>query len=230
MTKVVAIASPKGGTGKSMLTALLGSEAAAVGKKVLMIDADPQQTLTLWKAQCEVNDIPLTNMEFAHIADPNALAARLRQTTDNDLVIVDNQGAANERMTVAAQNSDLVLIPSRPIVTELVEAAKLVDLLNAFSGRGPKTPIRVILNAVETFDRNTSSGRTAYAYIVSKKLPMLECVVSSRLYYKNMISGYTLETLPGDKKAITAARWSIIDVLEELQVLLGISLVPASVE
>src|SRR5580704_12317888 len=68
MTKVVAIASPKGGTGKSMLTALLGSEAAAVGKKVLMIDADPQQTLTLWKAQCEVNDIPLTNMEFAHIA------------------------------------------------------------------------------------------------------------------------------------------------------------------
>jgi hypothetical protein len=57
-----------------------------------------------------------------------------------------------------------------------------------------------------------------------------ECVVSSRLYYKNMISGYTLETLPGDKKAITAARWSIIDVLEELQGLLGISLVPASVE
>jgi|HubBroStandDraft_6_1064221.scaffolds.fasta_scaffold1180914_1 cellulose biosynthesis protein BcsQ len=72
MTKVVAIASPEGGTGKSMLTALLGSEAAAVGKKVLLIDADPQQTLTLWKAQCEVNDIPLTRDQGDSAAERGA--------------------------------------------------------------------------------------------------------------------------------------------------------------
>ena len=48
---VITLASRKGGAGKSTLTAQLAAQAKAQGRRVLVIDADPQGSLKLWHSR-----------------------------------------------------------------------------------------------------------------------------------------------------------------------------------
>lgn len=59
-TKVIAVANQKGGVGKSTAVYNLGAGLAMQGKKVLLLDVDPQGDLTKMLGLRKTNDLPLT--------------------------------------------------------------------------------------------------------------------------------------------------------------------------
>src|SRR3712207_1736967 len=51
--RLIALASPKGGSGKTTAAILLAGEFANAGLKTLIIDADPQASASIWKRNSE---------------------------------------------------------------------------------------------------------------------------------------------------------------------------------
>ena len=59
-TKVIAVANQKGGVGKSTTVYNLGAGLAMQGKRVLLLDVDPQGDLTKMLGLRKPNELPLT--------------------------------------------------------------------------------------------------------------------------------------------------------------------------
>lgn len=105
---VLTLANSKGGGGKTTIAACLAAELKRRGKEVVLLDADPQQSLTTWHA----NDGMLGKLTLHTDASEKA-AKWAVEASKTSIVIVDTAGFASTTLTAILKISDVVLIPCR---------------------------------------------------------------------------------------------------------------------
>src|SRR3569623_1572691 len=115
---VITLASRKGGAGKSTLTAQLAAQAHAAGKRVLVIDADPQASLTLWHSRRTDSGLRLKTPERGL---DRALAFAMIEGTD--YVFIDTAPTTWVVVQEAIRVATMVLIPARPGFFDLAAVA-----------------------------------------------------------------------------------------------------------
>lgn len=137
--KTLALLAQKGGTGKTTLAVSLAVAAEQAGRRVLIIDLDPQATACHWSDRREA-DTPLVID-----AQPGRLVKALQtaQAGGIDWVLLDTPARSEQSALAAAKVADLVLIPCRPQIYDLETIPNSQEILKLAGDK----PALVILNA-----------------------------------------------------------------------------------
>ena len=129
MGRIIAVASGKGGTGKSSLSMVLSGTLAAQGYQVAVIDADPNACFHQWHGLYEGADMTCT----AEIRQDEIVDHAQGQAAEHDVVLIDTAGFGNTTAAFAAGTADYVLVPVMPDRASTVEAMRMVKQVRSFA-------------------------------------------------------------------------------------------------
>jgi chromosome partitioning protein len=144
--KVITIAQQKGGAGKTTVAAQLAVAAAGLGRRVALVDIDPQGSLSRWFALRKEHGHPGVTVNA--VTGWRVTAEIDRLARHHDLIIVDSPPHAETEAKIAIRAGHLVLVPIQPSPLDLWATRPTLDIakaekrsvllvLNRLSGRSP---------------------------------------------------------------------------------------------
>ena len=166
VAKIIAVASSKGGVGKTLVAMVLTSRLAAEGLRVAAIDADPNGALADWRAN--VWEGPA----FAVEPEPDAarLAHRIPDLADGgDVLVVDTAGFGNQAAAAAIASADAVVVPMLASRADIAEATRTVQLTQGLARAARRDiPVRVLRNKVNA---RTAVAQHAHGEVRARACP-----------------------------------------------------------
>ncbi|MES2907521.1 MAG: ParA family protein [Pseudomonadota bacterium] len=133
---VIVFASRKGGTGKTTLAAHLATYAHKESKPCLLIDADPQGSLTLWQSLRETKEL---DIKTATNSVTGLITAAKRE--GYEWVLIDTPPNMSGVVQDAIRNATMVVIPSRPGLFDINAVQETVAVC-----RTQRKPYAVVVN------------------------------------------------------------------------------------
>jgi chromosome partitioning protein len=174
----MAVLNQKGGCGKTTAVTSIAGELARRGKKVLVIDTDPQQSAGDWRAaRGERADVTVVAIgKAASLAsDVPALAAGY------DVVLIDGAGSIADTTAAAVKVANAVLIPCQPAPKDIWGAHDIVDLVRERQQISDGRPLAAFLVA-RSFP-GTKLSRDIDEALLRQGLPVLEARMHNRQLY-----------------------------------------------
>jgi chromosome partitioning protein len=187
---VVALASSKGGSGKSTLSACLSVRAAKESGRVCLIDADPQSSLAKW---WELRGEP-GNPKLIDV-DATAESIELVISEGWEWCFIDTPPGMVDTIDDAIVAADFVLIPVRASAMDLLAVDHVVELCKKHN-----RPFAFVLNAVMPGWRELADSAAQYLRRIG---PVLNSRIGMR---KAFVSSMTIGKAGQEIDRSTAAR------------------------
>ena len=176
---IVALLNQKGGVGKTTLALHLAGAWADKGKRVLVVDADPQGSALDWSEQRSREGLPRPfgvlglARETLHRELPEIAA-------DHDRVVIDGPPRVAGIARSALLAADLILMPVQPSPFDGWASGEMLRLLDEAGVFRPELRARMLLNRCAT---RTMIARETAAALVDHDPPALNARVGQRIAF-----------------------------------------------
>ena len=203
---VIALASRKGGAGKSTLTAHLAAFAQGEGHRCLLVDADPQGSLALWHSR-RADGQPA--LETATRGIERALAQAM--VDGYTWVFIDTSPTMWVVVQEAIRAATLVLIPARPGFFDLAAVRETVAVARKYA-----KPYAVVINAapVKRDEKDSPAVALSRGELDRLTIPVWSGQISNRAaYLTSLAAGMSAGDLTPDSPARNeiARLWSAVE-------------------
>lgn len=203
---VVSLIAQKGGVGKTTLATCLAVQAVEDGKRVLVIDLDPQATASFWSDIRKKPDDPAV-MSIQPVRLPAVLKAA--EDAGTDLVIIDGAAVSKEVAYSAAEVADLALIPFKAAVFDINSVAQTVQTVKQVGAR-----FALVLTFVPPQGKETSEAQGIAEQLGSNFCPVL--IGNRKAYFRAQSTGQAVQEYEPDGKAAKEIKALYGYVMQEL--------------
>lgn len=156
-SRIVAVISPKGGTGKTTLAVMLAGVLNTPSRKTGLIDIDPRQGVEKWEQAG--TGFPFSTYSFNANRGAAAFRRAIRHAMrEVDLLILDTPSTMGSAISLTLQVADLILIPTGASNLELAAAHEAIEAAKeAHHGRDGDLPRVMVVPS--RLDARTRIGR-----------------------------------------------------------------------
>ena len=199
--RVILVANPKGGSGKTTLATNLAGYLAAQGKRVSILDMDRQKSATQWHAMRDA-------------ALPDIQVLREGQRADSDWLVIDSPaGMHGKSLERALKLAHKVVVPIAPSLFDIRASQDFLDVLQAEkAARKSRAFVGVVGMRV---DPRTRAGVTLELFVEQQGLPVLAYLRNTQHYVNAAFEGKSLFDLPHHVAERDVEQWQeLIDWLE----------------
>lgn len=177
--RVIAVVNQKGGAGKTTLAMLLAAALADAGARVLVADADPQNTALRWATAGEGFPAQVEDLS----GEQGKLHKHLRRRLgDYDYMVIDSPPAATAPVTESALRlAHLALVPVIPSPLDLWASLRIREAIVHARGKNPELQARIVVNQAQP---NTVLAREVLAMLPEFGIPLLAGQLRQRTAYR----------------------------------------------
>jgi len=200
---IITVGGQKGGTGKTTLAAHMAVLRAEAGKRVLLVDADEQQSTKLFSTQRKLEH-PKAVQYSADTHLDDAVRLEVGQKLDvYDDIIIDTGGRDSRSQRSALAITDLLLMPFKPRSLDLWTVEDMLKIIELMRSVNPNLRPLSVLNQADVQGTDNQEAEALLAEITDIPYSGVT-IVNRKAFGKAMAQGLAVHELrPADKKAVS---------------------------